>query len=123
MNAGPGSFGAVKQPAVSTGSPHAATSLGSRAALFPWNPVFGNPAVALDKSSVTQLWTLGQITPFNYLLRGDLGLVKRGGATHERWQDKPTLKGDAPASGSSSWITWSFLSRSVQAIPTRPRVE
>src|SRR4029453_17432525 len=36
-----------------------------------------------------------QITPFNSPLRGELSLVKRDGATHERWQHKPTLKGDA----------------------------
>ncbi|MFE4195911.1 hypothetical protein ACFRJ9_08595 [Paenarthrobacter sp. NPDC056912] len=36
-----------------------------------------------------------QITPSNYRLRGELGLVNRDGATHERWQHKPTLKGDA----------------------------
>jgi hypothetical protein len=34
-------------------------------------------------------------TPTNYRLRGDLGLVSRDGATHDRWQHKPTLKGDA----------------------------
>lgn len=35
------------------------------------------------------------ITPTNYRLRGELGLVVRDGSTHERWQHKPTLKGDA----------------------------
>jgi hypothetical protein len=34
-------------------------------------------------------------TPSNYRLRGELGRVTRGGATHDRWQHKPTLKGDA----------------------------
>lgn len=34
-------------------------------------------------------------TPASYRLRGGLGLVTRGGTTHERWQHKPTLKGDA----------------------------
>jgi hypothetical protein len=34
-------------------------------------------------------------TPTNYRLRGELGLIRRGGATYERWQHKPTLKGDA----------------------------
>jgi hypothetical protein len=35
------------------------------------------------------------VTPTNYPLKGQLGIVSRGGATHERWQHKPTLKGDA----------------------------
>jgi hypothetical protein len=34
-------------------------------------------------------------TPTNYRLRGELGRVTRDGATHDRWQHKPTLKGDA----------------------------
>ncbi|MDQ0029948.1 hypothetical protein [Arthrobacter bambusae] len=34
-------------------------------------------------------------TTTNYRLRGELGVVSRDGATHERWQHKPTLKGDA----------------------------
>lgn len=34
-------------------------------------------------------------TPLNYRLRGELGRVARDGATHDRWQHKPTLKGDA----------------------------
>ena len=34
-------------------------------------------------------------TPTNYRLRGELGVVARDGSTHERWQHKPTLKGDA----------------------------
>jgi hypothetical protein len=34
-------------------------------------------------------------TPTNYRLRGALGLVTRDGSSHERWQHKPTLKGDA----------------------------
>lgn len=34
-------------------------------------------------------------TPTNYPLRGDLGAVTRNGQTHERWQHKPTLNGDA----------------------------
>lgn len=36
-----------------------------------------------------------QVTPSNYPLRGALGAVSRDGADHERWQHKPTLKGDA----------------------------
>jgi hypothetical protein len=34
-------------------------------------------------------------TPQNYPLRGELGVVTRNGLLHERWQHKPTLKGDA----------------------------
>ncbi|MGO4533794.1 hypothetical protein [Leifsonia sp. 2MCAF36] len=34
-------------------------------------------------------------TPTNYRLRGELGSITRDGVTHERWQHKPTLKGDA----------------------------
>ncbi len=34
-------------------------------------------------------------TPTNYPLRGDLARVTRNGQTHNRWQHKPTSKGDA----------------------------
>lgn len=34
-------------------------------------------------------------TPTNYQLRGELGRLSRDGVTHDRWQHKPTLKGDA----------------------------
>ena len=34
-------------------------------------------------------------TPANYRLRGELGVVSRDGVAHDRWQHKPTLKGDA----------------------------
>ncbi|WP_416404754.1 hypothetical protein [Arthrobacter sp. LFS091] len=34
-------------------------------------------------------------TPTNYPLRGELGLVTHNGSTYERWQHKPTLKGNA----------------------------
>lgn len=34
-------------------------------------------------------------TPTNYRLKGELGAVTRGGETHQRWQHKPTLGGDA----------------------------
>lgn len=34
-------------------------------------------------------------TPANYPLRGELAAVTRDGVAHERWQHKPTLKGDA----------------------------
>jgi hypothetical protein len=35
------------------------------------------------------------VTPTNYRMKGDLALVTRNGSTHDRWQHKPTLKGDA----------------------------
>lgn len=34
-------------------------------------------------------------SPTNYRLRGDLGQVRYNGSTYDRWQHKPTLKGDA----------------------------
>ena len=34
-------------------------------------------------------------TPTNYPLKGELQWVTRDGVPHERWQYKPTLKGDA----------------------------
>jgi hypothetical protein len=36
-----------------------------------------------------------EVTPTNYRLRGDLSTVARGGDSYDRWQHKPTLKGDA----------------------------
>lgn len=36
-----------------------------------------------------------QTTPTNYRLKGELGFVRRGKETHERWQHKPTKQGDA----------------------------
>ncbi|MFJ8896779.1 hypothetical protein ACIRCZ_19510 [Leifsonia sp. NPDC102414] len=35
------------------------------------------------------------VTPTNYPLKGELGKITRDGKTHQRWQHKPTLKGDA----------------------------
>lgn len=34
-------------------------------------------------------------TPTNYRLKGELGALRRGGRSYERWQHKPTLKGSA----------------------------
>lgn len=34
-------------------------------------------------------------TPTNYPLRGELQFFQRDGKSHERWQNKPTLRGDA----------------------------
>lgn len=36
-----------------------------------------------------------ETTPSNYPLKGQLGSVARDGSTHQRWQHKPTQKGDA----------------------------
>lgn len=35
------------------------------------------------------------VTPTNYPLKGDLATVVGDGATHDRWQHKPTVRGDA----------------------------
>ncbi len=55
---------------------------------------------ATIRNSLVDTWdfltkTPRATTPTNYRLRGELGVVKRDGSTHERWQHKPTLKGDA----------------------------
>ncbi len=55
---------------------------------------------ATIRSPLADAWdfltqTPEQVTPTNYRLRGELGLVRRDGAAHQRWQHKPTLKGDA----------------------------
>ncbi|XAS71295.1 hypothetical protein VUN82_19735 [Micrococcaceae bacterium Sec5.1] len=43
-----------------------------------------------EAASVLSTWRGGKRPKkFNYPLRGELGLVQRGGATHERWQHKP----------------------------------
>lgn len=49
---------------------------------------------------LTDAWDFLTRTPLersatNYPLKGDLGVVTREGATHERWQHKPTVQGDA----------------------------
>lgn len=54
---------------------------------------------ATARNSLTDAWdfltrTPQSTTPTNYRLRGELGVVTRGGSTHELWQHKPTLKGD-----------------------------
>jgi hypothetical protein len=55
---------------------------------------------ATIRNALTDSWdfltrTPQQVTPFNAPMRGVLALVNRDGTTHERWQHKPTLKGDA----------------------------
>ncbi|MFE9722566.1 hypothetical protein ACFYQ5_02900 [Streptomyces sp. NPDC005794] len=56
--------------------------------------------VATIRNSMTETWdfltrTPLSTTPTNYRLKGELGVIERGGATHERWQHKPTAKGTA----------------------------
>jgi hypothetical protein len=56
--------------------------------------------VATIRNSMTETWdfltrTPLHTTPTNYRLKGELGTIVRGGATHERWQHKPTVKGTA----------------------------
>lgn len=34
-------------------------------------------------------------TPTNYALKGELATIVRDGRAHQRWQHKPTLRGDA----------------------------
>ncbi|RLV57191.1 hypothetical protein D9V41_00600 [Aeromicrobium phragmitis] len=36
-----------------------------------------------------------EVTPTNYPLKGELGVVQREGRSHERWQHKPTARGSA----------------------------
>lgn len=56
--------------------------------------------VATIRNSMTDTWdfltrTPLSTTPTNYRLKGDLGIISRGGKTFERWQHKPTMKGTA----------------------------
>ncbi len=56
--------------------------------------------VATVRNAMTDTWdfltrTPLTTTPTNYRLRGELGVIVRGGATYERWQHKPTLRGGA----------------------------
>lgn len=56
--------------------------------------------VATARNAMADTWdflttTPLTTTPINYRLRGALGVIMRGGKTHERWQHKPTLKGSA----------------------------
>ncbi|MBV1780849.1 hypothetical protein KRR55_17180 [Paeniglutamicibacter sp. ABSL32-1] len=59
-----------------------------------------NDLKATTRNSLVDTWdfltrTPMVSTPTNYRLKGELGMVKRDGSTHERWQHKPTAKGDA----------------------------
>ncbi|MFI7493330.1 hypothetical protein ACH9D2_01200 [Kocuria sp. M4R2S49] len=56
--------------------------------------------VATIRNPMTETWdfltrTPLSTTPTNYRLKGELGVIERGGETHERWQHKPTAKGTA----------------------------
>jgi len=55
---------------------------------------------AVIRNPLTDAWDFLTRTPqvqtaTNYPLKGGLSIVTRNGSTHERWQHKPTLKGDA----------------------------
>ncbi len=55
---------------------------------------------AVIRSPLTDAWDFLTKTPqvqtsTNYPLKGELSIITRNGSTHERWQYKPTLKGDA----------------------------
>ena len=56
--------------------------------------------VATIRNPMSETWdfltrTPLEKTPTNYPLEGSLGVINRGGRTHQRWQHKPTLKGTA----------------------------
>ncbi|MFC4222286.1 hypothetical protein ACFOWY_00205 [Lysinibacter cavernae] len=56
--------------------------------------------VATVRSPMADTWdfltrTPTERTPTNYPLRGELQFIQRGTEQHERWQHKPTAKGDA----------------------------
>ncbi|MEU2995438.1 hypothetical protein ABZ772_35085 [Streptomyces griseoincarnatus] len=56
--------------------------------------------VATIRNPMTETWdfltrTPLSTTPTNDRLKGELGVIGRGGATHERWQHTPTAKGAA----------------------------
>ncbi len=56
--------------------------------------------VATIRNAMTETWdfltrTPLATTPTNYQLKGELGVISRGGKSHQRWQHKPTAKGTA----------------------------
>lgn len=56
--------------------------------------------VATIRNPMTDCWdfltrTPLSTTPTNYQLKGELGVIERGGATYQRWQHKPTAQGTA----------------------------
>ena len=55
---------------------------------------------ATNRNALVDLWdfltrTPLEITPTNYPLKGELGIVTRDREEHVRWQHKPTRQGDA----------------------------
>lgn len=55
---------------------------------------------ATIRNSLVDSWdfltqTPAEVTPVNYPMRGQLAQIVRGDERFERWQHKPTLKGDA----------------------------
>lgn len=55
---------------------------------------------ATFRNSMAETWDFLTRTPLattatNYRLKGELGMISRGGAAYERWQHKPTAKGTA----------------------------
>lgn len=56
--------------------------------------------VATIRNPMTETWDFLTRSPLattltNYPLKGELGAIQRGSATHKRWQHKPTAKGTA----------------------------
>lgn len=56
--------------------------------------------VATIRNPTSETWdfltrTPTETTPRNYRLRGEPAAIRRGSATFERWQHKPTLQGSA----------------------------
>lgn len=55
---------------------------------------------ATQRNALADAWdfltrTPHAVTPANYPLKGELGVLTRSGVTYERWQHKPTLGGTA----------------------------
>lgn len=56
--------------------------------------------LATVRNPLAEAWDFLTRTPLetterNYPLKGELAPITRNGRTHQRWQHKPTLKGDA----------------------------
>lgn len=68
---------------------------GSRAAQQGWNDLRATIRGPLSETWDFLTRTPLAVSPTNYPLKGALSTVVRDGVTHERWQHKPTAKGDA----------------------------
>jgi hypothetical protein len=68
---------------------------GSRAAEKGWVDLRATMLNALADTWDFLTRTPTLVTPTNYRLKGALATVTRDGKTFDRWQHKPTLKGDA----------------------------